>query len=144
MRLAVPAFLSVVIFSLPAFAAAIDVRQPWARATAPHQQQGAVYMTLHAASDDRLNGIVADGASMAMLHQTSNASGVSEMRDVDGLALPAGQDVTLAPRGTHIMLMGLKNGLKAGESVKVTLDFAKAGPIDVVVPVLPIGSAGLP
>jgi len=125
-------------------APAVKVEHPWARATAPNQDETSVYLTLTAASPDRLVGVAAQDAGMAMLHQSSAIDGVSQMRDLDGLDLPAGRPTELAPRGTHIMLMGLAHPLKPGGTLALTLTFQKAGSVRVAVPVLPIGSSGPP
>jgi copper(I)-binding protein len=123
-------------------APAVRVDQPWARATAPHQDETSVYLTLTASMPDRLVAVAAQGAGMAMLHQSSTIDGVSQMRDMDGLDLPAGRKIALAPRGTHIMLMGLAHPLMAGTILTLTLTFQKAGRVELAVPVLPIGSSG--
>ena len=65
-----------------------------------------------------------------------------KMRQVDGLDLPAGQAVTLKPGGYHIMLTGLTRPLKEGETVSLTLSFAKAGSREVTAPVEKIGAMG--
>ena len=63
-------------------------------------------------------------------------SGVMQMREVaDGLNVPAGGSVTLKPGSYHVMLIGLKRPLTAGETFPLTLSFAKAGNISVTVPV---------
>jgi copper(I)-binding protein len=48
-----------------------------------------------------------------------------------GLPLPAGDAVQLKPGGTHVMLMGVAEPLRAGQSVPLTLTFAQAGPVEV-------------
>ena len=59
-------------------------------------------------------------------------NGVMKMRPVEGgLEIKPGQTVKLDPGGYHVMLMGLKQQLKEGEHFKATLEFAKAGKVDV-------------
>ena len=126
---------------LCAAAPSVTVTAPWARATAPRQTEAAVYLQLTSTGDDQLTGIeMKEG--MAMLHQSVSHGGMSDMRDVESLALPAGKTIPLAPGGTHIMLMDLTHGLKAGSSVSLMLRFAKSAPVQVTAPVLPIGSRG--
>jgi copper(I)-binding protein len=122
----------------------VSVSGAWARATAPGQMDGVAYMTLASAAGDRLTGAVSPDAGMAMLHSTTQQGGMSGMQDVDGLDLPAGQEVALAPHGLHLMLMGLKHPLVAGEKLELELDFAKAGKMHVTVPVQPLGASGPP
>ena len=81
-------------------------------------------------------------AAAAELHQTTNENGVMHMLPLpDGLALPAGQGVTLAPGGLHVMLMGLRHPLKQGETLALTLTFEHAAPVTVQVPVQAAGAS---
>ena len=58
--------------------------------------------------------------------------GVMQMREIPGgLAIPADGSVSLKPGGYHVMLIDLKKPLKAGETVQLTLNFEKAGKVDV-------------
>jgi hypothetical protein len=49
------------------------------------------------------------------------------MRAVKALDLPAGRPVELKPGGYHVMLMDLKQQMKEGETVPVTLIVETAG-----------------
>ncbi len=126
--------------------AGIEVDQAWARATGGMTQSGAAYLTLvnRGPSDDRLVAVSTPEAKMADLHEMSmDSRNVMHMRRLDnGLALPAGKTVRLAPGGYHVMLMRLKSPLKAGETFPLTLRFAKAGERTIEVTVMPIGAAG--
>jgi copper(I)-binding protein len=62
------------------------------------------------------------------------------MRQTDGIEVPAGKTVTLAPQGTHVMLMGLKAPLKEGTTIPLTLEFTQAGKITVQVDVAALGA----
>jgi len=65
------------------------------------------------------------------------------MRPVEGgLEIKPGQTVTLAPGSFHIMMTGLKQPMTQGEHVKATLDFAKAGRLDVEFVVESMGAQG--
>jgi len=66
------------------------------------------------------------------------------MRAVEGIEVPAGKRVVLAPKGTHIMLMGLAKPLVAGESFPLELRFAKAGELGVTVIVRAAGADAPP
>ena len=64
-----------------------------------------------------------------------------KMRPVaGGIEIKPGQTVKLDPGGYHVMLMGLKQQLKQGEHFKATLEFAKAGKVDVDFTVEGIGA----
>ncbi|HXX51890.1 MAG TPA: copper chaperone PCu(A)C [Xanthobacteraceae bacterium] len=122
---------------------AIAVEQPWARATPAGAQTGAVYMTLNnkTSAADRLTGASSDVAAQVRVHEMAVVDGVMQMRQLaDGLPIPAGGSVTLKPGGYHVMLIGLKKPLVAGETFPLTLTFAKAGNISVTIPVQAMGA----
>jgi copper(I)-binding protein len=123
-------------------AAPVSVTGAWTRATLPHQSEGAAYLTLQSQSGDTLTDISSPEAGMVMLHQSTQKGGMAGMEDMDSLALPAGKTVTLAPGGTHLMLMDLKRSLKPGDTLHLSLHFAKGGSQDVAVPVLPVRATG--
>jgi copper(I)-binding protein len=86
-------------------------------------------------SADRLVDGSTTRAAMVHLHTVEEQDGVAKMRAVDGVAVPAGQRVELAPKGTHVMLMGLGKPLAAGESFPLVLTFEQAGELAVNVAV---------
>jgi hypothetical protein len=93
------------------------------------------------AQSDQLVGVSTPVAMTAEVHETSNDSGVMKMRPVASVPIPAGQSVTFAPGGTHIMLTGLKQRLLAGQSFPLTLMFAHAAPMTVDVKIRGLGGA---
>ena len=120
----------------------ITVSNAWARATAGEGTTGAAYVTVtDTGAPDQLTGVSTPVAGMAHLHETVNANGVMEMRNVAAIALPTGKAVTLAPGGYHVMLMGLKHPLKEGDSFPLTLSFAHAAPVTVQVKVAAAGAS---
>jgi hypothetical protein len=64
-----------------------------------------------------------------------------KMRLASGIDVPAGATVKLAPGGYHIMLMGLKHALVVGETIQLTLTFAKAGPVTTTAMILKAGAS---
>jgi len=121
----------------------IHAERPWARATAPHQEVGGAFVTLTSSAYDRLLGASSPVASRAEVHEMTMDGGVMRMREQkDGLSLPAGQAVTLAPGGYHIMLTGLRQPLVAGQVISVQLRFQHAPPMDLEMRVAPIGAPG--
>jgi copper(I)-binding protein len=138
-------FVAVAALLLAAPAAGaqtVTVEQPWARATAPQAQAGAVYATLTAATADRLTGASTPVAASVQVHENIHDNGVVRMRELEGgLPLEPGKPVTLAPGGYHLMLIGLKQQLKPGDSFPLTLSFANEPPVTVTVPVAAAGAA---
>ncbi len=108
-------------------AAGIEVKDAWARATLPGQAVGGVYMQITSAAPARVVGVRTASAKRAELHEMSNEGGVMRMRKLDGLALPAGKPVLLAPGGNHVMLFDLARPLKAGERLMLTLQVEQGG-----------------
>jgi hypothetical protein len=138
------ALLVAILLSLPAVAWAADevtIDHPWARASST--KVAGVFLTIKNAGEaDRLIGASSPVAAEAMLHVTVKEGDVMKMRPVDGVDLPALGSAVLEPGGTHIMLMGLKQPLRNGDVVPVTLQFKKAGAIAVTVKVLAAGATG--
>jgi copper(I)-binding protein len=122
--------------------AAISIKAAWARASLPHQENTAAYMTLRSAGGDTLTGVDSADAGMVMLHQTTSKDGMSDMSDMENLALPAGKDVALAPGGMHLMVMDVKHPLVAGDTLHLVLHFTHAGDVSAAVPVLPVTATG--
>jgi copper(I)-binding protein len=142
----IPLLLLAVALAGPAFAAdnppPIQVDHPWARASAGAAKNGVAYLTITGQGQpDRLTGASTPVAATAELHESMGDMGNMKMRPLDGLALPPGKSVQLAPGGYHFMLMVLKAPLKAGESFPITLQFEHAPPMTVTVAVEPLTPA---
>jgi hypothetical protein len=122
----------------------ISLQHVWARASAGAATTGAAYLTVtDNGRPDRLVGASTPIAAMAELHETIKDNGVMKMRSVVGIALEPGKPVTFMPGGYHIMLMGLKKPLKAGDSFPLTLTFEHAPPVTVTAKVEAVGGAGM-
>ncbi|WGM47077.1 hypothetical protein KOAAANKH_01951 [Brevundimonas sp. NIBR10] len=90
------------------------------------------YLTLTAERDDRLVSVSSPAAGTAQIHEMKVEDGMMKMTELkDGLPLPAGQPVSLAPGGNHIMLMALTQPLSVGDQVSLTLSFEHAQQIGV-------------
>jgi copper(I)-binding protein len=123
----------------------IGVEEPWARASAGAATTGAAYVTLKGgAQPDALVGVSTPIAASADVHESLTENGVSKMRAIPSLPVPAGQVVTLAPGGYHIMLVGLKHPLTAGQTFPLTLTFSHAAPVTVEVNVQAMGHGTIP
>ena len=89
---------------------------------------------------DRLTGGTFPNAARFEIHEMKTEGSVVTMRPLPkGLEIKPGETVEFKPGGYHVMFMGLKQGLKEGQTVKGTLTFEKAGTIDVEYRVGPIG-----
>lgn len=123
----------------------IEITNPWARATPKGAPVGGAYMTItnKGSEPDRLTGITSPVAAKLEVHEMSMANGVMSMRPVPGgLEIKPGETVVLNPSSFHIMMTGLKHPLTQGEHVKATLEFARAGKLDVEYAVQSMGAQG--
>ncbi|MCJ7528677.1 MAG: copper chaperone PCu(A)C [Methyloceanibacter sp.] len=125
--------------------ARIEVAGAWARPTIGQGTTSAAYMTIANKGDrgDMLKSARTPKAKAVELHQTTmTADGVMQMRKIEGaVPIEAGASLVLKPGGTHLMLLGLEDALRAGEELILTLEFVNAGAVDVVVPVSAIAPA---
>ena len=121
---------------------AVEVRNAWTRATPGKAENGSAYLTIVAPAGDRLIGLETPIAGKAELHESKMEGGIMKMRPLAGIDLPAGQPVALKPGGVHVMLVGLKQPLHAGDTFPLTLDFAKAGKREVRVSVEKMSAMG--
>ena len=120
----------------------LEVDNAWAGATPGNAENGAAYVTITSPTADRLVTASTPVAKKAELHTMSVQGMVMKMRPISGVDIPAGHPVSLKPAGEHIMLMGLSQPLREGQSFPLTLDFEKAGPRTVTVTVERVGAKG--
>jgi hypothetical protein len=120
----------------------LEIGNAWAGATPGKAENGAAYVTIQSPTADRLVSASTPVAKKAELHTMSMQGMVMKMRPISGVDIPAGQPVSLKPGGEHIMLMGLNQPLREGQSFPLTLDFEKAGPRTVTVIVEKPGAKG--
>ena len=119
------------------------IEAPWARATPGGAKVGGAYLkiTNTGTEPDRLIGGSLSIAAAVEVHEMSMSDGVMKMRKLDkGLEIKPGQTLELKPGGYHIMFTELREGLKQGQPVKGTLQFEKAGSVEIEYSVAPIGA----
>jgi periplasmic copper chaperone A len=113
--------LASALFVSLAAQAQVKVDDPWVRATVAPQKATGAFMQLTSPKPAKVVSASSPAAAMVEIHEMKMDDGVMKMRAVDALPLPAGQAVALKPGGYHVMLMGLKSPIKAGETVPLTL-----------------------
>lgn len=101
--------------------AQVDVRGAWARPAVPGQTGTGAFMTIVSKEGGRLVGAASAVAGVVEIHEMAMENNVMRMRAVPALDLPAGRAVELKPGGYHVMLLDLKQPLKAGDRVQVEL-----------------------
>lgn len=113
--------LASALFVSCAVQAQVKVDDPWVRATVAPQKATGAFMQLTSPKAAKVVAASSPVAGMVEIHEMKMDDGVMKMRAVDALPLPAGQAVALKPGSYHVMLMGLKSQIKAGETVPLTL-----------------------
>ncbi len=143
-RFLLPVLAVLASATVSAFAqTAPKVEAAWARPTVNGQAGGGGFLKITGgAAADKLVSASANVSKMVELHTMEMDGNVMRMRQVDGIAVPAGGTVELKPGGLHIMFMGLTQTLKAGDKFPLTLKFEKAGEVKVDVQVSAQAPAG--
>ena len=121
----------------------IEIGKPWTRATPKGATIAGAYMTLRnkGSVPDRLLGGSSAVAGRFEVHSMVMEQGVAKMRPVEGgLEIKPGETVELKPGSFHAMLVGLKQPLQKGQTIKGTLEFEKAGKIDIEYAVEALGA----
>lgn len=115
---------------------ALTIGPPFARVSAG--RNGAAYLTIANAGDqpDRLVAVASPRAGKTEMHTMLMDGDIMRMRQVPDIEVPAKGRVEMRPgEGLHIMLIGLKAPLKAGDRFPLSLEFARAGKVEVTVDV---------
>lgn len=127
----------------PAFAQ-VAISDPWVRATVPMQKATGAFMLLSSKQHKHLVEARSAIAGAVEIHEMTMQDNVMRMRAVQSLDLPAGKLVELKPGGYHMMLIGLKQQVKEGDLVPITLTFEdtnrKRESVDLNVPVRALNS----
>lgn len=113
----------------------LHISDVWARPSVT--STGAAYLSISntGTADDALVGAASTVSASTVIHEMTMTDMVMRMRNLSRLELPSGQSVRLAPGGMHVMLIGLKAPLKAGETFTLSLEFEKAGHVELPVTV---------
>ena len=111
------------LLAVAAFAAHAQttVKDPWVRGTVAGQKATGMFGQVTSTTGGKLVAASSPMAGVVEIHEMAMDGNVMKMRAVSGLELPAGKAVDLKPGGYHVMLMDLKQELKPGDAVPVTL-----------------------
>lgn len=115
------------------------------RATLPNAPVGGGYLTITNNGDeaDRLIAAASPFSPDVQIHEMAVVDDIMEMREIEGgLEIPAGETVSLAPGGLHLMFMHLAEPFVEGETVPVTLTFEEAGEVEIELTVGAFGASG--
>jgi len=125
-------------------ASSVSVEHPWARATAGGAKTAVVYVTLinRRETADRLIGASTPVAEKVQFHQEIDDKGIMRMRQQAAVDIGPGGTFTFKPGGAHMMMVGLRQPLKEGQTFSLTLEFEKGGKVEVQVPIAKPGAMG--
>ena len=119
----------------------VQIENAYTRATVPGQQVAGGFMKIeNKGAADQLISASSPVSGEVQLHEMAMEGNVMKMRQVKDIPVPAGGAVELKPGGLHLMFMNIKAPLAAGETVPVKLKFAKAGEVEVKMPVNAMGN----
>jgi len=120
------------------------VQDAWIRGTVAQQKATAMFGRITSSTGGRLVAASSPVAGVAEVHEKAMDGNVMKMRAIAGLDLPAGKAVELKPGGYHVMLMDLKQTLKAGDMVPLSLVVegkdGKRETVEVKAPVRALGA----
>ncbi len=118
-------------------AASVSISDAYVRAMPPGQPNSAAFMKLSnsSATHHTLVGAKSPAAKMAELHTHMEMEGMMKMRKIDKIDIHPHGEAVLKPGGLHVMLMGLKNELKPGDMVSLTLVFGDGSKKEIHAPV---------
>ncbi len=116
---ALPALLCIALGG-PALAA-VGVSDPWVRPTTSFQKSTVAFMQLTSTGDARLVKAESPVATQVEIHQMVMKNYRMTMQSVQLIELPAGQAVALRPDGYMVMLSGLKQQIRQGDSIPISI-----------------------
>lgn len=136
-RLALTLFIFIglaLIACQPAAQADLVVTDIWGRPSPASAANAAFYMTIRNSGQvqESLDSVEIGICDNAQLHETNiDGDGVMSMNQVTRIDIPSGETILLEPGGLHVMCLGLKSPLEAGEEIPITLSFAETGELQV-------------
>lgn len=114
----------------------IDIHGAWAR-PARQGENGAIYFSVenHTNETHELIAAGSDIAEAVEIHESQMSGDVMQMHQLESVSLGPGAEIVFEPGGLHIMLVGLKEELEAGDEIEVTLQFRDLDDLTLQVPV---------
>lgn len=119
-------------------ASELAVQDAWVRPSPLATGNGAAYMVIrnNTQADDALIAAASDAADAVEIHESVEMEGdMMSMQPVERIDVPAGGTATLEPGGYHVMLIGLHDQLREGDTVTLTLTFETYGEMTIEAPV---------
>lgn len=126
MRILRSLLLGVLLVPFHLQAAQVEIHQPWLKETIPGSENGAAYLTLTNTGSEPLIlvGASTAAARLTEIHHHRMADGMMIMEQLPELILPVGEPVVFQPGGHHLMLFGISQPFKPGDTVDFVLQFS--------------------
>ncbi len=126
----------------------VKIEDAWVRGTVAQQKATGAFMRLTPSQNARLVSASTPVAGVVEIHEMALENDIMKMRQIPGLDLAAGRTMELKPGGYHVMLMDLKQPMKGGDTVPLTLVFEDAAgkrfSQDIQAPVTALGGGNAP
>ena len=139
-------FVAIATLAASTAFAQVKVENPWVRASVPHQQATGGFFNITSETNAKLVGASSTLLPTVEIHEMSMENNVMKMRQVQSIDLPAGQTVELKPGSYHLMFFNLKEQVKEGSVVPLTLEIENSDgtkeTVSIEAPVKALTSAG--
>lgn len=118
-------------------AESVSAHEPYVRMVPTGMTNTGAFMVLKNADskDHKLVKAESTVAKAVELHTHTNDGGVMKMRPVKDIEIKSKGEAVLKPGSLHVMLIGLKQDLKEGDNVAITLTFEDGSSKKVEAPV---------
>ncbi len=137
------ALVAALTLATSAALAQTTVDKAWVRGTVAQQKATGAFFSITSAQGGTLVSAASPAADVVEIHEMKMVGDVMKMGAIKGLELPAGKAVELKPGGYHVMLMGLKKPLAAGDTVPLTLNVqGKDGKLETLALTVPVQALG--
>ena len=124
------------------FGADVEIDGAYARASIPNVPNSAAFFVIKNNSDKdiAITSANSDAAQKNELHTHIKENQMMKMMKIEKLVVPAKSSLELKSGGDHVMLMGLKKELKAGDEINLELSFSDGDKKSIKVPVKDLAS----
>ena len=124
------------------FGADVEIDGAYARASIPNVPNSAAFFVIKNNSDKdiAITSANSDAAQKNELHTHIKENEMIKMMKIEKLVVPAKSSLELKSGGDHVMLMGLKKELKAGDEISLELSFSDGDKKSIKVPVKDLAS----
>lgn len=124
------------------FGADVEIEGAYARASIPNVPNSAAFFVIknNSNKDIAITSANSDIAEKNELHTHIKENQMLKMMKIEKLVVPAKSSLELKSGGDHVMLMGLKKELKAGDEISLELSFSDGDKKSIKVPVKDLAS----